>query len=105
MQTPLPRFSRLVRLCRHGVLLVGLCLLGAACDGHSAAEPPESYGHGSSHQPSVTDHAIDSQNHTNHYSDTYGVSQEAEAGRLGGAEAPNTGKAHAATPNPMGIGH
>ena len=105
MQTPLPRLFRIVRFCRHGVLLAGLSLVGAACDGHSAREVPESYGHGSSHQVSVTDHEVDSENHTDHYSDTYGISREAEAGRPGAPGGPKTGEAHSATPNPMGIGH
>ena len=105
MQTPLSRFFRIVRICRYGVLLVGLSFVGAACDRHSAVEVPESYGHGSSHQPSGSDHEVDSQKHTDHYSDTRGITEEAEAGRRGGTESPKTGEAAAATPNPMGISH
>ena len=45
----------------------------AACDRHSATEVPESYGHGSSHQTSFTDHEIDSRKGTHSFSDTQGL--------------------------------
>ncbi len=47
-------------------------LLGA-CDRHSAAEVPESYGHGSNHQGNYTDHQIDSRRDSRSFSDTQGI--------------------------------
>ncbi len=38
--------------------MLALACAFAACDRHSAAEVPESYGHGSSHEKSYTDHQI-----------------------------------------------
>jgi hypothetical protein len=57
---------------RHAVLLLALGTLLAACDRHSDAEVPDSYGHGSSHQKSYSDHQIDSRNHSASFSDTRG---------------------------------
>ena len=52
--------------------LLAAGLLGA-CDGHSAQEVPESYGHGSSHDKSYKDHQTDSHSDSRSFSDTEGV--------------------------------
>ena len=112
MQPPLPRFSRLARFCRSGVLTLALTALGAACDRHSAAEAPESYGHGSRHNEEqdarYTDHRIDSRKESKHFSDSQGVETNSrEAGRADGAEGavtPKPNEKQAATPNPLGLG-
>ena len=72
MQPLSPRFSRRAPLV-HAVILLVLGGLLAACDRHSAAEVPESYGHGSSHQESFTDHQIDSRRDSRSFSDTQGI--------------------------------
>ena len=71
MHSPDPRFSRLA-VIRHAALLLALAGLLAACDRHSAAEVPDSYGHGSSHQKSYSDHQVDSRDHSSSFSDTRG---------------------------------
>ena len=53
-----------------GLLAAG-CLLGA-CDRHSAADLPESYGHGSSHQKAFDRHETDSRDGSHHFSDSRG---------------------------------
>jgi hypothetical protein len=70
MHSPDPHRYRLV-LRQMALLLAAGCLL-AACDRHSDAEVPDSYGHGSSHQKSYTDHQIDSLKHSDSFSDTRG---------------------------------
>jgi hypothetical protein len=70
MLSPDPRKTLLS--VRHAALLLALGCLLAACDRHTADEVPESYGHGSSHQKSYTDHQIDSRDHSDSFSDTRG---------------------------------
>ena len=70
MHSPDPRPS--LAVFRHAALVLALGCLLAACDRHSAAEVPESYGHGSSHQKSYNDHQVDSRNHSASFSDTRG---------------------------------
>jgi hypothetical protein len=79
MHPPDPRPS--LTFFRHAApaaLLLGLGCLLDACDRHSAAEVPDSYGHGSSHEKSYSDHQIDSRNHSSSFSDTRG--EDAKAG-------------------------
>ncbi len=111
MQPSFPRFSRFVR---SGALLLVLTALGAACDRHSAAEAPESYGHGSRHSAAddytehrdYTDHQIDSRKQSNHFSDSKGIEPEAEraGGGEGSAVTPKPNEKPATTPNPLGLG-
>ncbi len=86
MQAPVPRSSRLGILAL--AVLVGCTL--AACDKHSATEAPESYGHGSAHKKSYTDHQIDGA--PSHYSDTQGTDNEKTP------NAPNVKPSPAGTP-------
>ena len=72
MQSSEPRFPWIASL-RSAVLLLALGALFGACDRHSDAEVPESYGHGSSHEKSYSDHQIDSRNHSASFSDTQGA--------------------------------
>lgn len=105
MQSPLPRFSRFVRLCRSGVLLLALAALGAACDRHSAQEAPESYGHGSSHQDNYNSHQIDSRRDSNHFSDSRGTQPGGEKPEgAEGAVTPRPDEKPVTTPNPLGLG-
>ena len=90
MHPPDPRSSPLAVL-RHAALLLALGCLLAACDRHSAADVPESYGHGSSHQKSYTDHQVDSLGHSASFSDTRGVNAQ---------EGPEIPAPAAATPSP-----
>ncbi len=78
-----PRFPLGFRLALPGALLAAMCLLGA-CDKHSAADIPESYGHGSSHQPNYSDHQVDSHNDSKSFSDTQGTRVAGKTGE--GAE-------------------
>jgi hypothetical protein len=71
MHSPRPRSSSFVVL-RSAALLLSIGCLLAACDRHSATEVPESYGHGSSHEKSYSDHQVDSRNHSASFSDTRG---------------------------------
>jgi hypothetical protein len=73
MHPPDPRptwFS--LRQAAPAALLLALGGLLGACDRHSATEVPESYGHGSSHAKSYSDHQIDSRSHSASFSDTRG---------------------------------
>ena len=71
---PFPsRFSRRSFVFHAFVLVAVGCLLGA-CDRHKAADLPESYGHGSSHQKEYDRHEPDSRNGSRHFSDSKGVS-------------------------------
>ena len=72
MQPFSSRCLRRLPLGRAAALAALLCV-SAACDRHSAAEVPESYGHGSSHQKSDTDHMIDSRSGSKSFSDTQGI--------------------------------
>lgn len=65
------RFSRRFLFVHAAALLAAGCLLGA-CDRHSAAELPESYGHGSSHEKSFDRHEPDSLRGSKHFSDSKG---------------------------------
>jgi hypothetical protein len=79
MHPPDPRPSLIfLRPAALAALLLGAGGLLAACDRHSAAEVPDSYGHGSSHEKSYSDHQIDSRNHSSSFSDTRG--QDAKEG-------------------------
>lgn len=73
---PTPSFRRLT-LGRAAALLA-LAGAFAACDRHSAAELPESYGHGSSHEKSYTDHQSDSRRDSRSFSDTQGLDVNSE---------------------------
>ena len=75
MQSLSPRSILRAPLVHACVLAVAGSLL-VACDRHSAKEVPESYGHGSSHQTSYTDHEIDSRKGTRSFSDTQGIQEE-----------------------------
>ena len=72
MQLFSPRPFRRLTLGRAAAVLALVCG-SAACDRHSAAELPESYGHGSSHQKSYTDHKADSRRDSNSFSDSQGI--------------------------------
>ena len=72
MQLLSAHFFRRLPLGHASSLLALVCLM-AACDRHSATEVPESYGHGSSHQESYTDHQIDSRRDSRSFSDTQGI--------------------------------
>ena len=72
MQPLFPRPPRRAPLV-HALVVLALGGLLAACDRHSAAEVPESYGHGSSHESSYTDHQIDSRRDSRSFSDTQGI--------------------------------
>lgn len=89
------RFFRRLPL-RHTAALLALACLCAACDRHSAAEVPESYGHGSSHQKSYTDHEVDSRRDSHSFSDTQGI----EVDKEGHAPASETPTPSPATPAP-----
>ncbi len=89
MQSLSPRFPRRATLV-HAVVVLGLGGLLAACDRHSAAEVPESYGHGSSHERSYTDHQIDSRRDSRSFSDTQGIEVTKEE--------KSADQTHAATP-------
>ncbi len=73
MQPLSPRFTRCRAPFVHAVVVLALGGLLAACDRHSAAEVPESYGHGSNHEGSYTDHQIDSRRDSRSFSDTHGI--------------------------------
>ena len=75
MQAPVPSSSRITFRHFSLILLLGAAL--AACDRHSAVEVPESYGHGSSHEKSYSDHQTDSRSESRHFSDTQGTEEEA----------------------------
>ena len=59
-------------LAVRAALVLAAVGLFAACDGHSADEVPENYGHGSSHERKTPDHQADSTGH-DHFSDTVGL--------------------------------
>lgn len=97
MQSIPSRFYRPAPLGFAVALMASACLL-AACDRHSAAELPESYGHGSSHQKSFTDHQPDSRNDSRSFSDTQGIETK-EEGKSAPTERP------AASPTSTAPGH
>ncbi len=76
MRPIFPRPSLRSRLGFACALLAAGGLLGA-CDKHSADEIPESYGHGSSHAKSYSNHQLDSRKESASFSDSAGM----EAGR------------------------
>jgi hypothetical protein len=67
-----PNRVRLSSLLFGGAALAATVFLGA-CDRHEAIEVPDSYGHGSSHADSYTDHRPDSRNGSTSFSDTTGT--------------------------------
>jgi hypothetical protein len=93
MQLPESRFFSLASGRRAALLLALGALLGA-CDRHTAGEAPESYGHGSSHDKSYSDHQIDSRDHSASFSDTRG--QDAAASESAAPTSPE------ASPTPAG---
>jgi hypothetical protein len=95
MQLPESRFFSLAS-GRRAVLLLALGALLGACDRHSAGEAPESYGHGSSHDKSYSDHQIDSRDHSASFSDTRGVNPSTEET---GSPAPEASPAPAGAPS------
>ncbi len=92
MQLPESRFFSLAS-GRRAVLLLALGALLGACDRHSAGEAPESYGHGSSHEKSYSDHQIDSRDHSASFSDTHGVDGAPEAGSPAAEASPSPASA------------
>lgn len=64
---------------RRFLLLSLLPAVFVACDRHPAGEPPEAYGHGSSHGKSYHSHEIDSSHGTRHFSDSVGVDEKEKA--------------------------
>ncbi len=102
MHSPDSRFYPLVFLRHAALLLVLGCTLAAlaACDRHSATEVPESYGHGSSHEKSYSDHQIDSRPHSASFSDTRGINAHEGPGTPVIAPAATPSPAPAASPAP-----
>lgn len=92
MQPPESRFFSLAS-GRRAVLLLALGALLGACDRHSAGEAPESYGHGSSHDKSYSDHQIDSRDHSSSFSDTRGEDAAHETGSPAAEASPSPASA------------
>ena len=91
---PLPSLSSRLRPLGRAAAVLALGCLWAACDRHSAAEVPESYGHGSSHQKSYTDHQTDSLKNSHSFSDTQGLEVNADGGPPAAPGQPTATPAH-----------